>query len=251
MNINAIIIDDEKFCIETLLWEISQNCPSVNVLTTCTSGKEGIASISKYRPDLVFLDIEMPYMNAFEMLKEIENIDFDIIFTTAYDQFAIKAIKINALDYLLKPIGSQDLIEAVEKIKRKKSLNQPSDDIEKIIKKILRDNYDFEKIALPTIEGLELIHPEEILYVEAHSNYAYFHLTNNKKIVISKTLKQVSTKLDNYPFFYRIHQSYIINLNHLLKYQKGSGGSIILDNSTLLPVARNRKEGLLTLLKNS
>ncbi len=251
MKIDAIIIDDEKFCIETLIWELNQNCPDVNILTTCTSGEEGVKSIKSYKPDLVFLDIEMPYMNAFEMLSNIEHIDFEIIFTTAYDQFAIKAIKINALDYLLKPIGSQELVDAIEKIKRKKLQNQATPDFTSIIKKILIENYELDKIALPTMEGLEMIKPEHICYIEAHSNYSFFHLTNYKKIIISKTLKQVSEMLSNYPFFYRIHQSYIVNLNLVIKYQKGSGGSIIIGDSITLPVARNRKEGLISLLKNS
>lgn len=248
-RINAIIIDDEKFCIETLRYELEKNCPEVNIVATCENGREGIEAIKRHQPDIIFLDIEMPYMNAFEMLQEIDEIDFDIIFTTAYSQFAIKAIKVSALDYLLKPVGKEELQAAVSKITSKPQKGVTGKSIQILMEQLLMNQQDIRKIALPTIDGLEMVRVDQLILVEADSNYTHFHLLSGKKIIISRTLKQVEEMLLEYPFFFRIHQTYLINLHHVEKYQKGRGGSLVMINEAILPVARNRKESLMLKLQ--
>ena len=244
-KIRAIIIDDEKYCIETLRWELEQNCPEVEILCTCQSGEEGIKAIKGFKPEVIFLDIEMPYMNAFEMLQKLENIDFDIIFTTAYNQFAIKAIKVSALDYLLKPIDTEELVAAVKKIKQKEKNPISGKGLRTLMEQMLANQSDIQKIALPTIEGLELVRTDHIVLVEADSNYAHFHLLDGKKIIISKTLKQVEELLSDFTNFLRIHQSYLINLHHVERYHKGSGGSVVMCTDAQIPVARSKKEPLM------
>ncbi|MBI5915916.1 MAG: response regulator transcription factor [Bacteroidetes bacterium] len=247
-KIPAIIIDDEKFCIETLQWEIEQNCPEVEVVATCQSGEEGIAAIERHQPSVVFLDIEMPYMNAFEMLQELGSIDFDIIFTTAYDQFAIKAIKVSALDYLLKPIGKEELVAAVAKLKSKKEKGVSGKSLRLLMEQLLVNQHEVRKIALPTLEGLELVRLDQIVFVEADSNYTHFHLLSGKKIIISRTLKQVEEMLADQPAeggFFRVHQTYLVNLHHVERYHKGSGGSLDMVNNAVVPVAKSRKELLM------
>lgn len=248
-KIKAIIIDDEKFCIETLLWEIERNCPEIQIVATCKNGEEGICEINKHHPQLVFLDIEMPYMNAFEMLQHFETIDFDIVFTTAYDQFAIKAIKVSALDYLLKPIGRTELLEVVTKLKAKKEKGISGKSLRMFMEQILTSQHDVQKIGLPTLEGYELVKLDQILYVEADSNYSHFHLINGKKIIISRTLKQVEEMLHEHDCFFRVHQSYLVNLHHIERYNKGSGGSLIMSNDAQIPVAKPKKELLLERLQ--
>lgn len=249
-TVKAILIDDERFCLETLEWELEQNCPEVEIAAICEGGEDGLKAIEKHRPDVVFLDIEMPYMNAFQMLEKVDEIDFDVIFTTAYDRFAIKAIKLSALDYLLKPIGGDELKEAVKKVKQreKKGISMP--DFQSLIKSLHEERKEVRRVALPTLEGLELVRVDKILYAEADSNYTHFHLHQGSKIIISRTLKQVEEMLTQHSEFLRIHQSYLVNLNYIERYRKGSGGSVTLSNNAVLSVARNRKESLLEKLQN-
>ncbi|HMR42517.1 MAG TPA: LytTR family DNA-binding domain-containing protein [Saprospiraceae bacterium] len=248
-KIRAIIIDDEKFCIETLQWEIEQHCPEIQVVETCQSGEEGIRAIRQWSPEVVFLDIEMPYMNAFEMLQALDVIDFDIIFTTAYDQFAIKAIKISALDYLLKPVGGAELRAAVDKLHSKQQKGASGKSIRILMEQLLANQLEVQKIALPTIEGFELVRLDQITYVAADSNYSIFHLLSGKKIIISRTLKQVETMLEENDYFFRVHQTYIVNLHHVERYNKGIGGSLQMTDDTLIPVAKSRKEFLIRRLQ--
>ncbi len=248
-TLKAIIIDDEKFCIETLEWELEQHCSDVEVLATCQGGEQGILAIKTHQPDVIFLDIEMPYMNAFEMLQQIEDIQFDIIFTTAYDKFAIKAIKVSAMDYLLKPIGKEELKAAVQKVQAKRKKNGSGTNLQILMEQLLLNQQDIRKIALPTIDGLELIRIDHLMYVRADSNYTHFHTLSGRKIIISRTLKQIEEILSEYSYFCRIHQTYLVNLHHVERYQKGSGGSLVMTDDAILPVARNRKEPLMMRLQ--
>ncbi len=247
--IRALIIDDEKFAIETLQYEIERNCPEVEIVKVCQGGNEGLEAINRYQPDIVFLDIEMPYMNAFEMLAELDKIDFKIIFTTAYDQFAIKAIKVNALDYLLKPIGKEELINAVSKAKSTLETPVKESNIMNLLTQMLEDQNNIKKIGLPTIDGIEMIRVDHIICVKADSNYSTFTLLDGKRIIISKTLKYVEEKyFKDCKVFFRVHQSYLINLTHVDKYSRGAGGTIHMCNSKIIPVSRVKKEELITRL---
>jgi two-component system LytT family response regulator len=246
--LNAIIIDDEMFCIETLKYEIERCCPNVDVVATAQSGQNGIEMIKEYNPDVVFLDIEMPYMNAFEMLQHLDDINFDIIFTTAYNQFAIKAIKVSALDYLLKPVGKDELVAAVDKVSRKSHTGISGKSLQLLMEQMLSNQHDVRKIALPTVHGLEMIRTDHIVVVEADSNYTVFRLLDGKKLIIAKTLKQVEEMLSEQNQFLRVHQSYMVNLHHVERYDKGKGGSLLMVNETRIPVSRSKKDPVVSRL---
>lgn len=249
-KLRVLLVDDELFCLETLKWEIEQHCPEVEVLAMCQSGAEAIKAIHNYQPDAVFLDIEMPYMNAFEMLQELDTIHFSIVFTTAYDQFAIHAIKVNALDYLLKPIGSEELKAAVQKIQNHHQSNVSGNNLRSLMEHLLANQHEVKKIALPTMQGLELVRIDQIVYVEADSNYTNFHLLSGTRIIISKTLKQIEESLKEHDCFLRTHQSFLVNTRLIDRYHRGSGGNLDMANGATVPVAQSRKEEVLLRLKN-
>ena len=246
--IKAIIIDDENHCIETLQILLKEYCPQVTVLETCRSAKKGLEAIHKLNPDLVFLDIEMPTMNGFEMLEQFHEIPFAVIFTTSYDQYAIKAIRFSALDYLLKPIDPKELIVAVQKIQTQKALPS-AEQFEMLLKQVHHKGTGFQKIAIPTVEGFELILAENISYCQADDNYTHLHLKNKGKITTCRTLKEIEEQLQDFDFFIRVHHSYLVNLNEVTKYVRGEGGYVILNDASTINVSRSRKEMLLKKLQ--
>lgn len=246
--LNAILIDDETNCLKMLEWELKNSCPEVNILGMYDSGKEGLKAINKEKPDVVFLDIEMPYLNGFELLELIPNIDFDVVFTTAYDEYAVKAIKISAVDYLLKPIDGEDLAKAVARVEEKKKKNIGSENID-FLKKQLEDSRrnNIKNLALPTYEGYVFVKLEEIIYCQSDNNYATVFLKTGKKILISRTLKEVAEMLAEQDNFYRVHNSFLVNLNEIKNYVKTDGGYLVMSNDGKVKVSRSKKEELLNL----
>jgi two-component system, LytTR family, response regulator len=242
--IKAIIIDDELHCLETLSLLIDQYCPEIQLLEQCRSAKTGIDAIRKHKPDLVFLDIEMPVMNGFELLEQFSTLAFVIIFTTSYDQYAIKAIRFSALDYLLKPVDPKELISAVKKVKEARHLPM-AEQFQMLLKQINGKTSGFNKVAVPTAEGFELIPAEQVIYCEANDNYTFFFLANKTKIIACRTLKEIEDQLKDFPFFVRVHNSYIVNLNEVTKYVRGEGGYLIMSDGSNINVSRSRKEALL------
>ena len=180
--IKAIIIDDEVHCLETLSHLLKEYCQQVQLQEQCRSAKKGLEAIEKLKPDLVFLDIEMPAMNGFEMLEQFTEIPFAVIFTTSYDQYAIKAIRFSALDYLLKPIDPNELISAVKKVQEQRHL-PVAEQFQMLLKQVQGKEHHFNKIAVPTFEGFELIQADEVLYCEANDNYTHLFLKNKTKII--------------------------------------------------------------------
>jgi len=249
--LNAILIDDEQNCLKMLEWELGNSCPNVTILGSYDNGKEGLKAIHSKKPDIVFLDIEMPYLNGFELLELIPNIDFDVIFTTAYDEYAVKAIKISAIDYLLKPIDGDDLVKAVERVEEKKKNNIGSENID-FLKKQLEDSRrnNVKNLALPTYEGYVFVKLENIVYAQSDNNYATVYLKTGKKILISRTLKEVAEMLAEQSNFFRVHNSFLINLNEIKNYIKSDGGYLIMSNDGKVKVSRNKKEELLKLFGN-
>ncbi|MGH2565619.1 MAG: LytR/AlgR family response regulator transcription factor [Ginsengibacter sp.] len=245
--IKAIIIDDEKHCSDNLQWQLQQYCPKVEITATCDNAEEGLNEIYKQQPQLVFLDVEMPEMNGFEMLEKLTEINFDIIFTTAFNQYAILAIKFSALDYLIKPIDKDELCEAVKKHlqhAQRDSLKQ----LTALLSHIKKSNdLSFQKIALPTLHGYELVPLNNIMFCESSSNYTDIRLNNGQHLLISRTLKDIQDLLDMQPFF-RVHNSYIVNLQYAVRYIKGEGGFLVLNNDINIPVSRSKKEELLKLI---
>ena len=207
--IKAILVDDEKHSVATLAWKIEKFCPDVEITHQFTDSSEALAHIKDHPPELLFLDIEMPRLNGFELLEELEHpTPFEVIFTTAYDEFGIRAVKANALDYLLKPVQNQELKAAIEKYKAKKQIDNKILFSNKKDKKI-----NSTKIALATKESIEFVLPEEIILCSSDSNYTMIHLTDGRKKLISKTLKDVEKWLQSHGFF-RAHNSHLVNLQH-------------------------------------
>ncbi|WP_298303567.1 LytTR family DNA-binding domain-containing protein [Flavobacterium sp.] len=245
--IKAVIIDDEKNAIEVLEMQLHQFCKEVSVIATCNGGKEGVKAIKELQPDLVFLDIEMPHINGFEVLDQTKNLNYKVIFTTAYDQFAIKAFKFSAIDYLLKPIDFVDLQNAVEKA-QKETQNHNLEDKIKLLVEQYYPQKNRQKVALPVGNMLEFFDVDEIIRVESDSNYSHIFLANQKKITLSKTLKDVEENIKGEPFF-RVHQSHLINTNHVEKAVKGENAYVVMKDGTTITVSRNRKEEFFELFR--
>jgi len=248
-KIRAIIVDDEEYSCETLATLLERYCPEVVVMDICTSAEAGLKSIKKFAPDLLFLDIEMPHMNGFEMLKQLDTVNFQLIFTTSYDQYAIKAIRFSALDYLLKPIDREELKAAVQKVNQK--LEQPlPQQLNILLQKLGGSSASVQKIALPTMEGLQMIDINSIITCASDSNYTNIFLKQGKKITVSKTLKDVEEMLEGYTFL-RVHHSFLVNTNEIERYVKGEGGYLMMSDGSSVDVSRSRKELLMQKLQPS
>jgi len=241
--LTAIIIDDEQKGRLALKQKLHDYCPDVRLTGEAENGEEGMKLVEKNKPDIVFLDIEMPRMDGFEMLNIIKKKNFCIIFTTAYDQYAIKAIKYAAFDYLLKPIDIEELKTAVEKVGSKQS-NQTENQIELLQQNMLHPKKQLNKLAIPTLEGLLFFDINDIIHLEANSNYTCIHFSGKPKITASKTLKEFEELLPE-DIFFRIHHSHLINLNYIKRYIRGDGGQVELQNGTYVDVSRRKKEEFL------
>lgn len=248
--ITAIIIDDESKGRLALRQKLESYCPSVKILAEAADGKEALMVIEKHDPQLIFLDIEMPRMNGFEMLNAVPKKNFHVIFTTAYDQYAIKAIKYAAFDYLLKPVDIEELITAVEKIDLAfrqagtKENNQTQNQVALLQENMRHPNMKLNKLAIPALEGLLFFDINDIIHLEANSNYTLIHFLSKPKITASKTLKEFEEILPE-DIFFRTHHSHLINLNYIKRYIKGDGGQIELQNGTYVDVSRRKKEDFL------
>lgn len=246
--ISAIIIDDEKNALEVLQLQLTQFCKDVQIVAICNSGKEGILAIKKHQPDLVFLDIEMPHINGFDVLKATQDCSYKVIFTTAYDQFAIKAFKYSAIDYLLKPIDILELQQAVEKMQKETINYSLTDKLQSILMQMQPNAKENNRIALPEGNMLQFYEADAILRVESDSNYSHVFLTNGKKITLSKTLKEVEENIKGDPFF-RIHQSHLINTHHIEKIAKGENAYVVMSDGSTITISRSKKEEFLDLFK--
>jgi two-component system LytT family response regulator len=242
--IKAILIDDEVHGLDTLSMLLKEYCPGVEVTHECRSARKGMEAIEKTKPDLVFLDIEMPGMNGFEMLEQLSEISFAIIFTTGYDQYAIKAIRYSALDYLLKPVDHNELVIAVKKVEEQRHFHL-AEQFQMLLKQISGKEHQFNKIAVPTAEGFELIPAEQVIYCEADNNYTCLLLKSKNKIVACRTLKEMEEQLRDFRFFVRVHHSYLVNLNEVSKYVRGEGGYLVMSDGCMVNVSRSRKDSLL------
>jgi two-component system LytT family response regulator len=246
--IKAIIVDDEPYCCDALELLLEKYCPEVKVAETCHSGELALAAIKTLNPQIVFLDIEMPKMSGFEMLEKLPEINFDLIFTTSYDQYAIKAIRFSALDYLLKPVDREELQQAVQKVVSR-SKDQVPQQLKILLQKISQPTVKVQRIALPTMEGLQLIPIDSIVSCSSSSNYTIFHLKDKQKITVSRTLKETEEMLEEHSFI-RVHNSFVVNLNEISKYVKGEGGYLVMSDSTTIDVSRSKKEVLFQKLQN-
>ncbi len=246
-KIKAIIIDDEERARRTLQLMLENFCPNIEILGAYKSVPEGVLAINKKNPDIVFLDIEMPEYNGFELLGFFKEVTFEIIFVTAYNQYALKAFEVSAVDYLLKPIDGDLLAKAIEKAAKRIGNSQTFENIE-----TLKDNTEtdiFRRIALPVAEGLLFIEIEDIVYLEAEGAYTNLYLANKESIFVSKRLNYFEDLLNNRKSFYRCHRSFIININFVKKLNRNEG-HLTLDNGKNIPLSRDKKNEFEQLLKS-
>lgn len=241
--IRTILIDDEVDGREALLHALQTYCQELEILQVCASATEGLEAIQQLEPHLVFMDIQMPHMSGFEVLQRLGQIDFKVIFVTAHDQYAIKAIKFSALDYLLKPIDVDDLLHAVKRYQQQAELTA-KDQFHHLFSNLSLTSTQFEKLAVPSMDGVEFVPVQDIIFCQADGNYTKIHLHGGKELLASRTLKEFELLLSEVGFC-RVHHGSLINLKHIRKYIKGEGGYLILSEGHEVPVARRRKEGLL------
>ena len=240
--LKAIIVDDEPYCCETIT-TLLEDSSEVEVVAVCHNAADALVGIQKFSPDIVFLDVEMPKMNGFEMLEQLPSVNFEIIFTTSYDQYALKAIRFSAIDYLLKPVDSEELQKAIQKVMQR-SQKPIAQQLEILMQKIHQPSTPINKIAMPTMEGLQMIPVDSIISCESDSNYTILLLKSNKKLIVSRTLKEIEELLEEHSFV-RVHRCYLANLNEVEKYVKGEGGYLVMSDGTSINVARNKKELLM------
>ncbi|MDX1407816.1 MAG: response regulator [Saprospiraceae bacterium] len=246
-TLRAVIIDDEPDCVRSLSRDLKENCPDVEVVGRCEGAKDGIKAINTQKPDVVFLDIDMPLINGFELLELLPDIDFSVVFTTAYDKYAMQAFKISAVDYLLKPVDPEELVKAVKKVRVLRGHTTNREQIHFLMQQIKdQENNTVHRIALPTSEGLDFIDLDDILYCESDGAYSYVRYTDGSSLLISKPLKYLEDILCDFQFF-RVHKSYIVNMDYVAKYHRGSGGLLTMKNGARIKVSRSKKEELLSL----
>ncbi|WP_299164274.1 LytTR family DNA-binding domain-containing protein [uncultured Eudoraea sp.] len=240
MMLKAVIIEDESSSREILRNYLAKYCKNVDVLGEAASVKEGLELLAQTQPDVVFLDVEMPFGNAFDLLDQLPERSFETVFVTAYNSYALEALNNHAAYYLMKPINIDDLIKSVSYVTEIKEKENALED--RILKSKL--NKAEGKITLPQQDGFQVLNISEILYCKADDNYTEIYL-ENKKLLVSKTLKYFEEALTDFPFA-RIHKSYLVNVNEVIKYRKGKGGSVIVSNGKELLVSASRKKQLLS-----
>lgn len=240
------MIDDEINSLQNLQQKLQEFCPSIKVAAIVQRPEEAILLIRQHKPDVVFLDIEMPRMNGFKMLEEFKEIDFEVIFITAYNHYAIDAIRLSAFDYLVKPVAIKELQAAVNRLfyaKKKKSAER----LEVLKKSMAEIKTQENKIAIPTSEGIEFFQIKNIVRIESSSNYSKLILNDGQNILVTKLLKDFEEMLLNYRF-YRVHNSHLINLDYIKKYIRGDGGQIVMQNGDMIDVSRRKKDEFLKII---
>jgi len=243
--IRSVIVEDEKNSKEVLMTLLEKYCPNVEIIGTADNVETAISMINEKQPDLVFLDIAMPDGDGFEVLEKVEHKLFEIIFTTAYDQYALKAFEFSALHYLLKPINFKDLQEAVSRYKKVESEDEFNEKIQ-----VLQNNLSSQqtKIILPSLEGLNIIDIDTVVRCESDNNYTIFHLMNKTRIVVSRSLNNFEKLLYDKNFA-RIHSRHLVNLKYVKKYIKGRGGYVIMEDGSHADVATSRVKDFMARLK--
>ncbi len=247
-SISAIIVDDERDSRETLRNYVTKYCPQVELLGESANIIEARAAILKLKPQLVFLDIEMPHGNAFDLLEQWGEIDFEIIFVTAFSQYAIQAFNLSAAHYLLKPVDIEDLESAVATVEKSLTQKDKLNYANILLENITAIHSQNRKLVLPLMEGFEVVKMSEILYCKAEDNFTRFYFKDGRKTLICRNLKFYETALDAFGFF-RVHRSHIINLEYVKRYNKGKGGTVVLDDGKEIMVSNNKKGELLRRIK--
>lgn len=241
--LNIVLVDDENDALEALEWKLNNYIKDV-IITKTSSPIKGIEIIERLKPDIVFLDIQMPEMDGFTLIENLKFKNFNLIFTTAHDEFALKAIKVSAIDYLLKPVDKDELIAAVDKIRDQQKDALLEDKLQLLLGNL---NANQDKINISADGKVYLLEKDDVVMLKSDKSYTTIYLSSDQEIVVSKTLKEVEKKFQ-FPQFYRVHNSYLINLNHVKEYLKGFGGELIMTNGQTASISRTKKAELFTKL---
>lgn len=243
----AVIVDDELSARENLGILLKEHCDDVKVVGVAGKVEDAVGIILEMRPELLFLDIEIAEGSGFDVLKRLPDIDCEVIFITAFNQYAIKAFKFSAIDYLLKPVDIDELVSAVSRAKKRLPRNERNQVLEQLLTNLFEKDKKVKRIGLPVQAGIHFYHLEEIIRLQSQSNYTTFHLTRGREVLVSKTLKEFEELLCEQGFA-RIHQSHIINMEHIVQYIKSDGGYVILSDNSNVPISKNYKDHFLELL---
>ncbi|HRP18865.1 MAG TPA: LytTR family DNA-binding domain-containing protein [Ginsengibacter sp.] len=244
--LRAILVDDEESNLRSLDVKLKNHCPEVEVVALCASAQEGLEQIEALHPDVVFMDIEMPIMNAFTLLRKLSWRNFELVFVTAYDHYAVQAIKFSALDYLVKPVEVKDLKLAVSKVLEKK-MDSSNKRLELLLENVLGQRKEIKKIAVSSSTGLQFIKVSDIVFLEATGSYTQLYLTDKRKYMTSRILKEYEEMLPA-DIFVRIHNSHIINKDYIEKYIRGEGGQVILEGGIMLDISKRKKAEFLRII---
>lgn len=244
----AIIVEDEQDSRETLRHYVSKYCPDIKLVGECENIEQAQKTIDSQQPEIVFLDIEMPFGNAFDLLERLGNVDFEIIFITAFSQYAVRAFNLSAVHYLLKPVDIDELISAVEKATKRISESDQLNHSKILLDNLSALNTQQKKLVLPLMDGFEVVRLGEILFCEAQDNFTYVHFQNGKKMLICRKLKFYDEALSDHGFC-RVHRSFLINMEYVKRYIKGKGGTVIMENGMEVQVANARKQTFLERFK--
>ncbi len=245
--IQAIIIDDEHDGREALRIALERYFPEINIKRICDTPDLGIEAIHTIKPDLVFLDVQMPQLSGFDLLKKVSPFDFEVIFVTAHDQYAIKAIRFSALDYLLKPVDIDDLRVALQKVRERLEHKNTSQQYQSVLHNAQQNGGKIDRLAVPTQDGIEFFHTADIVYCEAQGSYTNILLKGKNKALVSRNLKDFENLLSDSGFC-RVHHSFLINMSHVRKYVKGEGGYVVMTDDHYVDVSRRKKDEFLKLL---
>jgi two-component system, LytTR family, response regulator len=237
----AILVDDEKELLMILERMISRHVPELEIIATCNTTEEAIGKITALKPDVLFLDIQLRETTGFDLLNKLPTRDFEVIFTTSHESYALKALKAGALDYLVKPVQLEELMSAVQKVRMKRMSMASTQQLEMLMSYFKPAKPKVKRIALTASDHLIFVDTNDVIYCESDSNYTTFFLVSGEKVVISKTLKDVEEILENDGFF-RIHASYLVNMKHVSKFTRGDGGHVVMSNNQQLTVSRKKKE---------
>ncbi len=243
--IKAILIDDEAKARRILEALLKEYCTDVEIVATAADVPSGVIAINQHKPDVLFLDVEMPGYTGFQLLDFFRDIDFDIVFTTAHRDYAVQAFRVSAIDFLLKPIQISELIAAVDKVKAKQGQNKER---LSVLKENFKDNA-VKKLALPVAEGLLFADTDTLTHLEADGAYTHFHFDDGRKVVVSKKIKEFEEALTQQSNFFRTHRSFIVNLKKIKQYVKQEGGYVLLENDIQVPLARERKDEFLQVIE--
>ena len=241
MNLRAVVVEDELASRETLKNYIAKYCDGVEVVGEGANVEEGLAAIEKHSPDLVFLDVEMPFGNAFDLLEKVKDITFETIFVTAYSHYAIKALNYSASYYVLKPIDIDELVNAVEKVKENRAKGENNIHTKVLVENIKAVSDQNKKVVLPVLDGFEIVEVKDIIRCQGNDNFTDFHLMDGSKKVICRTLKFYEEVLNDFGFM-RIHRSHLINLNYVTAYKKGKGGYVTMKDGSSVDVSPTKKK---------